>query len=253
MKDNRNPPASLYKYRSPDIGRLIDILLGNVVWASAPTDFNDPFDCYPHINLNGTYEEAIAWMRLRMSRGSAVVTEQQLELLASKVAAGGLGAIVDDIEPTEVWRDSVSQFGVVSFSSDCRNILMWSHYAKNHTGVAIEFSGFEHPFDLSVDVNYTLDRPEFRPLDPDRNDLMQRILLRKSKIWEYEQEWRYFQIKNGPGLVRFNPSIIKSIILGAAAQPEFVAQLNLILSAREDPLEIKKARFDPKSYLVHVD
>ena len=32
------------------------------------------------------------------------------------------------------------QFGIVSFTEDYSNLLMWSHYADEHTGMVIEFS-----------------------------------------------------------------------------------------------------------------
>lgn len=82
---------------------------------------------------------------------------------------------------------------------------------------------------------------------------MQRILLRKSKIWEYEEEWRYFQIKEGPGLVRFDPACLTAIILGAAVQPRFVAQLQLVLDARPVPVVIKQASLDPQTYALRID
>ena len=63
------PPNNLYKYRGFDKGRAgaapyewdRSIIIGCSLWAGSPLAFNDPFDCYPVIDFEGSREEKAAW------------------------------------------------------------------------------------------------------------------------------------------------------------------------------------------------
>jgi len=81
--------------------------------------------------------------------------------------------------------------GIVSFSKSWREPLMWAHYAKSHTGIAL---GFEVPNRLLTHINYITDRI-IPPLDVDNNknsmsELVDLLLKSKHKNWEYEEEVR---------------------------------------------------------------
>ena len=243
-------PSQLYKYRTPDIGRMKDILLLNQMWAADPTTFNDPFDCYPHIDLTGTYDEARAWMALRIARTGQTVSEEKQHVLAKQIERDGFISLMEE-SPEATFRNSISQFGIIALTTDPKNILMWSHYAQNHTGVCLEFATDIQPFLTAVEVRYDKARPVFRPMMADRSDLIERVLLYKAKFWEYEHEWRYFRV--GAGLISFEPSTLTSIILGAAATPHFVGQLRALIDERQAPIEVKQASFDLREYKLHVD
>jgi hypothetical protein len=67
---------------------------------------------------------------------------------------------------------------------------MWSHYAKNHTGIVIGFDNIElwnkikkvNYSDTRVPVNVGFEIIDDKELD--------QVLYTKSKAWEYEDEFR---------------------------------------------------------------
>jgi len=245
-------PSRFYKYRQPDIAKLEHILIRNELWAAKPTTFNDPFDCFPYIDLHGTYDEALAFIGKRIERGAPEPSRDERRRLAREIHKKGLGCI-SNANSSDLWRESINQFGVISLSEDCLNILMWSHYAANHSGVCIEFSTDDQPLNVSAAVKYTADRPIFRPLDLDRSELMQRILLHKADIWRYEKEWRHFRIKEGAGKTTFPPSAITSVIIGAAASAQFERSFRDLMALREMQVPIRRVRFDEKTFRLHID
>src|SRR5690606_17830387 len=78
-----------------------------------------------------------------------------------------------------------------SLSKTNDNILMWSHYAKNHTGIVIEFDVLEDIdfFTTPLNVSY---QKSYQPLDYfyDRKNAVFRTLSLKSHLWKYEEEVR---------------------------------------------------------------
>ena len=60
-----------------------------------------------------------------------------------------------------------SSMGVFSFAGTPRDILMWSHYAQDHTGVCLRFSAAAHlrVFVGAVGVTYSQSYPKLNWLD----------------------------------------------------------------------------------------
>jgi hypothetical protein len=86
------------------------------------------------------------------------------------------------------YRDGLTKkYGMVSFSADYRNPLMWGHYADRHRGVCL---GFEAPEDTLIQVKYQNDRLKIEDktfaTEKDAEDL----LSIKYSDWCYEKEWR---------------------------------------------------------------
>jgi len=91
-------------------------------------------------------------------------------------------------------------------------ILLWSHYARHHRGVALEFKFDQEACgDLLYRVNYPEDitRPSiFSPKEilnleksPEEKAvwLFERTALSKHRDWRYEREWRFVTKSYNPG------------------------------------------------------
>jgi|TARA_B110000902_G_scaffold9158_1_gene11182 hypothetical protein len=112
--------------------------------------------------------------------------------------------------------------GLISFSKSWREPLMWAHYAKSHTGIAL---GFEVLDELLTPINYITDRV-IPPLDVDTNnksmkELIDLLLKSKHKNWEYEEEVRLVRTlqncENEDGLFFSkwsHDTMIKEVVLG---------------------------------------
>lgn len=110
------------------------------------------------------------------------------------------------------------------FSENGWNILMWGHYCRKFTGFVVKFrvSYDDWGNDLHK-VNYVNERVYLSSFDDNalgttQNELQ--LLTQKSKIWDYENEWRYIKLskdceKDDDGYFKkIDKNAVLEIILG---------------------------------------
>jgi hypothetical protein len=90
------------------------------------------------------------------------------------------------------WRNKVAkQYGLVCFSRNWENPVLWSHYAENHKGIAL---GFEVSSKNLMDVIYTGTRlpPESvnEALGDENEEFRRKLFSMKYTDWAYEDEVR---------------------------------------------------------------
>ncbi len=104
------------------------------------------------------------------------------------------------------WMRAVRATKVFCVAEEGDNLLMWAHYAKDHTGAAIEFQclpELDTPLCAARKVNYVARPPVFADADeyvkyltgqgkPNYGLSIYDMCLSKSEHWRYEQEWRVF-------------------------------------------------------------
>ncbi|MDX7853478.1 DUF2971 domain-containing protein [Aeromonas caviae] len=103
----------------------------------------------------------------------------------------------------------INSVGITSFSETSRNLLMWAHYASEHSGYCI---GYKIPL-FDANTNIKAPNSEFKKVNYDSllfdhehiirlnsnnvdddtifSELTERILTTKSDEWAYEKEHRY--------------------------------------------------------------
>lgn len=90
-------------------------------------------------------------------------------------------------------KDDINKYtGLICFSKDWKNPLLWGHYADKHTGVAL---GFDIPDELLLPVIYanklikiTYNVNTGKP----SKGVADKLLCTKFKDWKYENEVRLF-------------------------------------------------------------
>lgn len=214
-----------YKYLPFTEGSL-KILEDSTLKFTHPDDFNDPFDCLPFVD-----KEKLAEFMLKepeLNKHFREKYETGANYLKNKQK------ILKEIERNgnNFLSAALKNVGVLCLSKNPKNILMWSHYAKSHTGFVIEFK-----INLTININInTFDMNELiRMLYPfpvkysnerpsldfgDINASLQSGLLTKHSGWDYEEEERVIDLVNGPGIHQFNPSLINEVILGMKISPD---------------------------------
>jgi hypothetical protein len=180
----------LYRYFPLDqnddqhFARLISVLSGRIFFSS-PHFFNDPFEMTPIFGIpsDAEYEQIfrkklIPTESLSKSQKNKITNNINLKLMSSK------NRTLDE--------DWVKELGVLCLSEDHKNILMWSHYGRNHSGVCLGFNSEYLPFSRSKPVIYNESRPQvsIEPSGVDDIELIKATLLTKSPHWAYEKEWR---------------------------------------------------------------
>lgn len=237
--DNFQPRFERFTYRyssfnSEDnisIERAKDVLLRSSMWLSAPQDFNDPFDCHAQT----------------INEESATKRRAKVDLLIRKFEPNLNGLKrrhrVDQLmtRPPSEWfktisrmmREDIRSLGVVCFSDDPRSLLMWSHYARNHTGVCYQYEPINDLdiFSRALQVEYTNIYPTFNPFTY-KDDESIKMLLTKYKDWKYEKERRIIAPGGAHKYLKFSPSSLSGIVIGARTSESDISVLLQVITER---------------------
>ena len=85
------------------------------------------------------------------------------------------------------FRDRLApKVGLLCFSEDWVDPVLWTHYASRHSGICL---GFDVPTELVMKVNYQDDRIQLSGGSLD-DKLQAALLSTKYSSWRYEREWR---------------------------------------------------------------
>jgi len=212
----------LFKYRD-DSKNTEDIIENHALWFSSPFVFNDPFDCWSVVD-EGTEEQKAQWISKNSKKN----------VLIDTVAQSDYKSIEQNLKPSLLKQsadNTLSQIRICSFSLICDSILMWSHYAKEHTGMCFVFDFKEDPslIECCSRINYVSQITPCNLLsETGREDLVRNCILSKYKDWQYEEEVR--SIKFGKDVQQsdkgqnyaFNPMALKKIIFGCRATAETI-------------------------------
>jgi hypothetical protein len=238
--------AEDWKFRSSLVG-IKDIIKLRQVWFSAPTEFNDPFDC--QVDIDGTFASV-------------------RELLPIHHNAHLLSLVKDAKQHAETHK--------YAYFCTCKAwdvTLMWSHYANSHKGIALGFSfSPDSPFafrelnykevvyssaalkeaiaksndSLNMHRAYPRNYPGLMNTEADAFfeifrcrglELYEAIRFMKAECWKYECEYRYeveLPRPDDKGITRrFSPSDLKHVIVGVAFPESDLAELEALFSDAE--------------------
>lgn len=149
--------------------------------------------------------------------------------------------------------------GLLCFSRNWDNLLLWSHYGDAHKGICC---GFDIA-DGTPDANYDTDvlyQPNVlqitRPTDVNF-DLASRMLRTKHESWSYEQEVRMFvgldnpPDSNGLRWANFGPLVeFKEVIIGSQADPSVTDDVRQALNPYGDSIRCSWACMRPDAFLL---
>jgi hypothetical protein len=236
-------PKMLFKYLDPE---RIDVLINNSIRITQPIFFNDIFETSPLVE-GGLGENFSATNNISLDIENITELYKKYQLYdkfqSSKIVMGNSNdpLVMAQLIESELNNHKYNlkrSFGILSLSDTCDNILMWSHYAKNHEGFVIGFknTGFDlnsingREFLMPQKVVYQNELPILN-LEKMINKIMDydesiKWFGTKSSHWSYENEWRlimglssYETVKINAEplpihLLQFDPDLIDSVILG---------------------------------------
>lgn len=247
-----------YKYVVPD---RIDVLSNLKIRFTQPSALNDPFEAFPAIqtNLNRRVAKKFARQRIgKMARESGVpqtrsrshIRDLRRDFLEWCDERHGDKAAGQLQTRARAMCDKLGLLLCMSKIPD--NILMWSHYAKAHSGFVIEFDSKHEFFKYATqDVIYSSERPVWNVENSRHPAGMEH---RKSLDWAYEQEVRktemiggkQLRLQNGNDFVAADPDwvpdpysihlfdlpadVITGVIVGWKAQDETIRALRDVLN-----------------------
>ena len=219
-------PSKLYKYQPFNLYSLVN-LSRRELYFSKPENFNDPYDCDPPFDITkadrSQKNKKALFDKVRNYKIEKSETDGstfgQLYLTGGKPNPKFEREYIDSPKPIKA--QIKEKIGVTCFSQFADNLLLWSHYADKHQGFCIEFDVNtllnNYPRTKLYKVNYPKSNKliRFSILEILNNpDLLEKILTRKSYLWQYEQEWRLFCRTGGNEAFGYNPKAITNIYFG---------------------------------------
>lgn len=258
-----------YKYVSAKAAkRILDKC--EIKWSS-PLLFNDPFDCqivfqddigdgkeYIEKTVDAIFDKPhrsfIDWM-LGDSR-----------LVSESTAEGQRG----HIKIMEILTNIATERRIFCVSEEKNDLLMWSHYAREHKGAVIKFRCIpEKDTGLCVaePVKYSKHIPVL-PLEDyidlihgpleDRWRIADKILgmklLTKGVAWEYEKEWRVIVEQQGEEDYEFRGIFeeeLEAIYLGCRMSCDDKKKLLATIKAKRKHMRVFEAERDQKDFKLN--
>lgn len=251
----------LYKYVSFDTEmRVLDIIKKYSIKFSAPSAFNDPFDCNPYYRSNGSPQKE----RKDLFEYINGLHKSPADRLRARQRAVNRTNLA--FESGAFQKNSMSTVGVLSLSRTPWHVLMWSHYAEKHTGFVVEFrepevfaadvDGTDAKWLVTFPVNYVLDRPVIDRWGELAHGDIEGTFMAKSLEWKYEEEERVINYRQGPGVYGYEPSLIVSVIAGCQISEDNFAALSSAVKeanrSREIKIELYRARIDSRKYQLNI-
>lgn len=232
-------PRYIYKYRDltresdQSIERLKNILVGSFLWLSSPRDFNDPFDMSANIIMSGTTQERVTKFKHLIKNYSKGISLRAREQKLRELMSQPEHEVIRNVRLA--YENNIQSTGVCSFSEDPRNILMWSHYARNHQGIALQFEIAKDPntFLKAVSVEYNDEYPTVNWLNETSQEVS-KILLRKHAGWAYERERRIIYPGGANTLLPFLAESLTGIVLGCRMQEETKELIHELVRVRTE-------------------
>ncbi len=246
----------LYKFAALDDKHLeyAQTLLENGrLYHALPGSFNDPWEAKPWVRPP---EDPNGLVRLRniLIRGirSSGRSQRQAERAASKALAGGSQEILQ-----RAIDETFGEALICCLSASKDNLLLWSHYAVRHTGYCIEFDARKAPFSFAYKVFYQENYPSLTyPLNTNASFS---VLASKSKVWEYENEFRVLYIPSSvssPG-VEYNDNLAKlpshsitAVYFGACMSKEHLQLLSNFIEQGPFNPELYKAKISRSRFEI---
>lgn len=238
------------------------ILTQNEIYFSSPEKFNDPFDSKLHLTCDGTMKERKRYLYKQYQKK---YPKRRKEDILTDVEMGIITKGRDEIVLNEALEKSREimrkKFGICCFSEKRDNILMWAHYAKQHTGFCLEFNVDNDFFTLStraIKVEYDAIWPELNVmrLDSYPEGEVGKKLLIKANNWEYEQEWRIVDNEKGPGIQNFPEDALSGVIIGCRISQENKDNVFRWCRMRKHPPTLYEAKEKQKEFgldIIRID
>lgn len=223
-----------YKYLTAEAA--LKILKNQTFKYSSPVTFNDPFDTQtklhygfsdseimdaiyeklyelihsknePKGNMNNSFFREIykTWqMEQNSTKKMTKTIWKQMTSQFTEATKDIASKYIHDMETT--WEFLSNKSVIFCVAEKPTNLLMWAHYAKDHTGIVIKLQcrpELDTPLCIARKVQYSKNPPLIAEkeeyvksiigqLKKDNNSIFYKMFLTKSCHWKYEQEWRVF-------------------------------------------------------------
>ena len=172
----KEQPRGFFKYYALT-ENAVDALTNVYLYASHPSQLNDPFDCNKNlVEFNSMASVKILWRDLFLNL--VLQIGDDFEVLRHYTQEAYMNVLYQ-------------KTGIISLTTSNKCMQMWSYYA-NHNGFCVELDVEKLGFDYNgpFPIHYTND---MKPFDIEVYGGPLSMLIQsnvKSEFWKYEEEWR---------------------------------------------------------------
>jgi len=214
-------PEIIFKFRDWKNDFHKRLLLNNELYSSDFESLNDPFDGSIIVN-----HKLVPVSREDVK--NLLGLEDNLPIPLNDTIHNASKSFVSQMD--QYLKSSLKNTGVISFTSNKKNILLWSHYANSHNGFAIGFDTQKlskaigelklESFIKCIYYSHKYPKIEFefnlfkKPDDMLKFKSVIQSLTTKSKQWCYEEEVRILTFAKNKIKINFPNDCIKEINLG---------------------------------------
>jgi hypothetical protein len=245
---------TLFKYRSFSSKGLEDIFIRQQVFLASPSMFNDPFDCNPRVIIHGDeYKRRKFFSKIIKIREPNATKGKIKSLMSSSRAA----RLRDPAYLQELFSKMIGGYGVYSMSEVPNDILMWAHYSEAHTGICLEFDAKEigSLFWEHFKVKYQEEYPIVNVMELGNAKEFLKALTTKASHWGYEKERRVIRTdrEGGPGIYKFDPRLLKGVILGVRISAENEKRIRTWIDQYPTRIKLYRAKLNDKFFALDVE
>jgi hypothetical protein len=246
------PIGYLYKYRSMASMGLQDIFEKKKVFFNDATKFNDPFECRPHLTVDGSPLARAAFLKeLTRDRFPNASRAEIKKLMRGKGAF-----LMDQDKLRKACNEFVATVGIYCLSEKKDDLLMWAHYSQAHRGLCLEFEASTERslFWEAFRVVYQEAYPIVNMMRIGEAEEFRKALLTKSTHWAYEQERRVLKMEDegGAGDYYFPPAALTGVIFGALMSSRDKETIKNWIQAYPSEIAIYQATLNEHRYQLDV-
>lgn len=256
-------PIVFYKYKDVTgngIDHFEDMLRNNRLWFSSPLAFNDPFDCRCVFDIENTRDEIVLRKAAFLAKRKGVPLSDVMVEAEHEIPHEPSELKTWQIQQVEGHSRRAANTGILCLTPICDNLLMWTHYAKEHRGVCIMFRVRNVNEESQLDfiakaqrVEYVDHCPLINFVRDETSDILKKAFFTKSAPYRYEAEWRMVQYDGAPGLKPIPKGIIGGVILGVQVDTTTRDRVIKACSEYDGDVDIVRAVLDPNTYGLRLE
>jgi Protein of unknown function (DUF2971) len=247
-------PLALYRYcdlTGNGLEYFEDMMAHSRTKFSSPLHFNDPFDCRVRYDIRNKREDVVtryAAYLIRKGIGDLEKAEREVPISTTEL---------------ERWQEDriqnisrgLANSGMLCLTTSSDNLVMWTHYAKHHSGICLEFK-LRNDSDLEqIDffaqaraINYTNEAPLINWVLDEMPAIVQKVFFTKALPYSYEEEWRIVYYDKSADVKPIPKGIIAAVIVGVNITPNDKERVIKACSNYDADVAIVQAKLIPVPY-----
>lgn len=207
----------VFRFRPPNENTLSE-LKENYIWLSDRDSLNDELDSNPEFVKLSTDPSELKLLCDTVAEN--ILDPRTKEYFDRNMTPENL----QEFANTKI-KPFVSSFGIACFSMYPMNEKLWEIYSEDNKGVCLHFDSSDDPtfFHNILPVHYVseIKEREYSPISQPNHIID--LFYKKTEDWSYEKELRL--LKDRAGRVKFKTSSLLNVLIGYAAEPDFIEQV----------------------------